>query len=94
MNIFTVQNKVFIEFAFAALAKSACWFPLPFVSITKWGHNSLRADPFHITEHSPLLPVSDWRHIFRVNIGCVHQLSGGLLTGCHFSLFHCLSPHT
>jgi hypothetical protein len=48
--------------------------------ITKQECNSPRADPVHITEHRlSVAGFSPQRHIFRVDINCVHRISSVLL---------------
>lgn len=60
-----LRLKVLTRFAFALLAQSMCWFPL--VSII---NNKLLVTGFSLQ-----------KHIFRVDVTCVHQISSGILIG-------------
>jgi hypothetical protein len=78
-NISTLQNE---SIDWVCLCFATCLFPLVFVGITKRGYNSPRADPVHAIEHRLFVAsFSPWRHIFRRDVRCVHQLSSGLLIG-------------
>jgi hypothetical protein len=63
--------------------------------ITKQECNSPRADPVHITKHRlSVAGFSPQRHIFRVDISCVHRIGSGLLIGSVAFSFHLLSPRS
>jgi hypothetical protein len=73
------KMKVLTEFTFALFAKSTCCY---LSGITKQECSSPRADPVRIAEHRLFVAgFSPQRHIFRMDISCVHRISSGLLIG-------------